>query len=160
MLGAPLYALTGWSLPFTPGAVVLAQVFVAMPFLVLTVEGALRSVYHRLVDAARTLGATPLVALRRVVLPVVRPSLVSGAVLSWARALGEFGATITFAGNFPGTTRTLPLLVYADLQLDPQRAIGEALVMFAVTVLVLVAVTGRRPRSSGTARFDRWGTTH
>jgi len=149
LVGAPVYALTGWALPFTPGAVVLAQVFVAMPFLVLTVEGALRSVDHRLVDAARTLGASPFVALRRVVLPLVRPSLVSGAVLSWARALGEFGATITFAGNFPGTTRTLPLLVYADLQGAPERAIGEALVMFAVTVLVLVAVSARWPRRSG-----------
>lgn len=160
LVGAPLYALTGWSLPFTPGAVVLAQVFVAMPFLVLTVEGALRAVDHRLVDAARTLGASPLVALRRVVLPLVRPSLVSGAVLSWARALGEFGATITFAGNFPGTTRTLPLLVYADLQRDPEHAIGQALVMFAVTVLVLVAVAGWRPRGRAASRFDRWGATH
>jgi len=143
LLGQPVYALTGWALPFTPAAVVLAQVFVAMPFLVLTAEGALRGVDQRLVDAARSLGASPAVALRRVVLPLVRPSLVSGAVLAWARALGEFGATITFAGNFPGTTRTLPLLVYAELQSDATRAIGVALIMFAVTVLVLVAVSRR-----------------
>lgn len=146
VLGQPLYALTGWALPFSTAAVVVAQVFVAMPFLVLTVEGALRGVDQRLVDAARSLGASPAVALRRVVLPLVRPSLVSGAVLAWARALGEFGATITFAGNFPGTTRTLPLLVYAELQSDATRAVGVSLIMFAVTVLVLVAVSRRWAR--------------
>ncbi|MFW6598886.1 ABC transporter permease [Propionibacteriaceae bacterium Y2011] len=146
VIGRPLYDWTGWSMPFTPYAVVAAQVFVAMPFVVLTVEGALRQVDTRVVDAARTLGAGPWRAVWQILLPMIRPSLVSGAVLGWARALGEFGATITFAGNFPGTTRTLPLAVYAELQGQPDRAIGLAVIMFALTVMVLVAVSRRWAR--------------
>ena len=102
LLGRPLYELTGFAFPFTPYAVVLAQVFVALPFLVLSVEGALRASDRRFEDAAVTLGARPITVFRRVTLPLVGPGIAAGAILAWARALGEFGATITFAGNFPG----------------------------------------------------------
>ena len=110
-------------LPFTTAAVVVAQTFVAMPFLVITVEAALRQLDPRYEDAARTLGASRWYAFRRVTLPAIRPALIAGAVLAWARALGEFGATITFAGNFPRTTQTLPLLTYLKLESNPPEAI-------------------------------------
>ena len=108
IIGGPIYDHTGWSMPFTTTAVVVAETFVAMPFLVVTVEGALRAADRRYEEAAATLGADRLTVLRRVTLPMILPSVVAGAVLTWARALGEFGATITFAGNFPGRTQTLP----------------------------------------------------
>ncbi|MDN5726775.1 MAG: ABC transporter permease [Propionibacteriales bacterium] len=145
--GAPAYELTGWALPFSTAAVVVAQTFVAMPFLVLGVEGALRGLDDRLLDAAATLGATPWHTFWTITLPLVRPGLVSGAVLAWARALGEFGATITFAGNFPGTTRTLPLQVYTSLQSDAATAIGLSMIMLAVSIMVLVAARGRWGRA-------------
>ena len=110
-------------LPFTTAGVVVAQTFVAMPFLVITVEAALRQLDLRYEDAARTLGGSRWYAFRRVTLPAIRPALIAGAVLAWARALGEFGATITFAGNFPGTTQTMPLAVYLALEINPEEAI-------------------------------------
>jgi molybdate transport system permease protein len=127
-------------LPFTTAGVVIAQTFVAMPFLVITVEAALRQLDQRVEDAARTLGASRWYTFRRVTLPAVRPALVAGAVLSWARALGEFGATITFAGNLPGVTQTLPLAVYLGLEGDPGEAVALSLVLLAVSVGVLVAL--------------------
>ena len=130
-------------LPFTTTGVVLAETFVAMPFLVITVEGALRSLDPRYEDAAATLGAGRLTVLRRVTLPLIRPSLVAGAVLTWARALGEFGATITFAGNFEGRTQTLPLAVFVALETNPAEAITLSLVLLAVSVTVLVLVGSR-----------------
>jgi molybdate transport system permease protein len=130
-------------LPFTTTAVVIAQTFVAMPFLVITVEAALRQLDVRFEDAARTLGASRWYTFRRVTLPSIRPALVAGAVLSWARALGEFGATITFAGNFPGTTQTMPLAVYLSLETNPERAIVLALVLIAISFAVLVALRDR-----------------
>lgn len=133
----------GVTLPFTTAAVVMAQTFVAMPFLVITVEAALRQVDHRVEDAARSLGASPWYTFRRVTLPAIRPALIAGAVLSWARALGEFGATITFAGSFPGTTRTMPLAVYLALETDPEQALVLALVLIAVSFAVLVALRDR-----------------
>ena len=133
----------GLRLPFTTAGVVVAQSFVAMPFLVLTVEAAFRQHDARLDDAARTLGASPWYVLRRVTLPSVRPALVAGAVLAWARALGEFGATITFAGNFPGTTQTMPLATYLALETDPQRALVLSLVLVTVSFAVLVALRDR-----------------
>ena len=133
----------GIRLPFTTAGVVVAQTFVAMPFLVITVEAALRQVDRRLEEAARTLGASNWYVFRRITLPAIRPALVAGAVLSWARALGEFGATITFAGNFPGTTQTLPLAVYLSLETDPQQAIVLALGLIAVSFAVLVALRDR-----------------
>ena len=133
----------GISLPFTTAAVVLAEAFVAMPFLVLSVEGALRGADPRYEEAAATLGATKWLAFRRVTLPLVAPGIAAGAVLAWARALGEFGATITFAGNFPGTTQTMPLAVYVALETDPDVAIVLSLLLLAVSVAVLAALRNR-----------------
>jgi molybdate transport system permease protein len=143
LVGQYLYEWTGFSLPFTTAGVVVAETFVAMPFFVVTVEGALRSMDRRLEDAAATLGASRLLVLRRVTLPAVAPSLVAGAVLTWARALGEFGATITFAGNFPGRTQTMPLAVYIALQTDLDGAVALSLVLLAVSVTVLVLLRDR-----------------
>ena len=106
-------------LPFTTAGVVIAQTFVAMPFFVVTVEAALRQADVGHDEAARTLGASTWYSFRRVTLPAIRSALIAGAVLSWARAFGEFGATITFAGSFPGKTQTLPLSVYLALDTDP-----------------------------------------
>ena len=133
----------GIRLPFTTAGVVVAQTFVAMPFLVLTVEAALRQLDPHLEDAARTLGGSRWFVFRRVMLPTVRPALVAGAALAWARALGEFGATITFAGNFPGTTRTLPLAVYLALERDPAEAVVLSLLLVAVSFGVLLALRER-----------------
>jgi molybdate transport system permease protein len=130
-------------LPFTSVGVVIAQTFVAMPFFVVTVEAALRQADAGHDEAARTLGASSWYSFRRVTLPAIRPALVAGAVLSWARAFGEFGATITFAGSFPGKTQTLPLSVYLALDTDPQQAIVLALLMVAVSFAVLVALRDR-----------------
>lgn len=143
ILGRPLYRLTGFAFPFTPYAVVLAQVFVALPYLVLSVEGALRAADRRYEDAAATLGASPIRVFRRVTLPLVAPGIGAGAVLAWARALGEFGATITFAGNFPGTTQTMPLAVYLALETDPGTALLLSVLLLAVSVAVLLLLRGR-----------------
>jgi molybdate transport system permease protein len=133
----------GITLPFTTAAVVIAQTFVAMPFLVLTVEAALRQLDRRFEDAARTLGASRWYVFRRVTLPSIRPALVAGAVLAWARALGEFGATITFAGNFPGTTQTMPLATYLALETNPDEALIISLVLIAVSFSVLIGLRER-----------------
>lgn len=133
----------GITLPFTTTAVVMAQTFVAMPFLVLTVEAALRQFDRRFEDAARTLGASRWYVFRRVTLPSIRPALVAGAVLAWARALGEFGATITFAGNFPGTTQTMPLATYLALESNPDDALVLSLVLIIVSFSVLLALRDR-----------------
>ena len=143
-------------LPFTTAGVVVAQTFVAMPFLVITVEAALRQHDQRIEAAARTLGASRWYTFRRVTLPAVRPAIVAGAVLAWARALGEFGATITFAGNFPGTTQTLPLAVYLALDTNPEQAIVLALVLIVVSFAVLV---GLRDRWWGNVRSEAVDTT-
>ncbi len=133
----------GYRLPFTTTGVIVAQVFVAMPFLVLTVEAALRQLDRRFEDAARTLGASRWYVFSRVTLPTIRPALIAGAVLAWARALGEFGATITFAGNFPGETQTMPLATYLALETDPDEAIILALILIAVSFAVLVGLRDR-----------------
>ena len=143
LIGQHLDEWFGIRLPFTTAGVVLAQTFVAMPFLVITVEAALRQFDTRVEDASRTLGASRWYTFRRVTLPAIRPALVAGAVLSWARALGEFGATITFAGNFPGETQTLPLAVYLSLETNPEEAIVLALVLIAVSFAVLVGLRDR-----------------
>lgn len=143
LVGRWLEALFGITLPFTTAGAVLAETFVAMPFFVLTIEGALRGLDVRLEDAARTLGARPWTVFRRVTLPLLRPSLVAGAVLCWARALGEFGATITFAGNFPGRTQTLPLAVYAALESKPDAGILLSVVLLAISLTVLIALRRR-----------------
>jgi len=133
----------GIRLPFTTAGVVVAQTFVAMPFLIITVEAALRQMDRRVEDAARTLGASSWYTFRRVTLPAIRPALMAGGVLAWARALGEFGATITFAGNFPGTTQTLPLAVYLGLETNPEEAIVLSLVLIAISFAVLVGLRDR-----------------
>ncbi|MFC4536133.1 molybdate ABC transporter permease subunit [Sphaerisporangium dianthi] len=141
--GRWLEAAFGVTLPFTTAGVVIAEAFVAMPFLVISVEGALRAADQRFEEAAATLGASRWVVFRRVTLPLVAPGVVAGAVLCWARALGEFGATITFAGNFPGTTQTMPLAVYLALETDPEAAIVLSLVLLAVSVIILATLRDR-----------------
>jgi len=143
LVGESLYRWFGITIPFTTTAAVLAETFVAMPFLVITVEAGLRSLGQRYEDAAATLGAGRWTTFRRVTLPLVAPTLGAGAALCWARALGEFGATITFAGNLPGSTQTMPLAVYVALQNDQGAAIALSLVMLAVSLAVLVALRGR-----------------
>lgn len=147
IVGEQLQALTGLTLPFTSAGVVVAETFVAMPFLVVTVEGAFRAADRQLEEAAASLGASRLTVFRRVTLPLIGPSLGAGTVLCWARALGEFGATITFAGSFPGRTQTMPLAVYLALETDPQAAIALSLVLLLVSVVVLVALRDRWLRS-------------
>ena len=143
VFGALLERTTGLTLPFTTAGAVLAATFVAMPFLIITMEAGLRGVDRRYEEAAATLGASRWTVFRRVTLPMVAPSLGAGTALAWARALGEFGATITFAGNLPGRTQTIPLAVYLELERDPQAALVLSLVMLAVSVAVLVALRGR-----------------
>jgi len=121
----------------------LAEAFVAMPFLVLSVEAGLRAMERRYEDAAATLGAGRWTIFRRVTLPLVAPSLGAGAALCWARALGEFGATITFAGNLPGATQTMPLAVYLALETDVNGAIALSLVLLVISLAVLVALRDR-----------------
>ncbi|MFI1358391.1 ABC transporter permease [Streptomyces sp. NPDC020898] len=143
VVGQWLDAWFGITLPFTTAGVVVAEAFVAMPFLVITVEGTLRAADPRYEEAAMTLGASRFTAFRRVTLPLIAPGVAAGAVLAWARALGEFGATITFAGNFPGRTQTMPLAVYLALQSDPAAAIALSLVLLAVSIAVLAGLRDR-----------------
>ena len=143
LVGQELDRWFGIRLPFSTPGVIVAQTFVSMPFLIITVEAALRQADPRPEEAARTLGAGRWYAFRRVTLPAVRPALVAGTVLAWARALGEFGATITFAGNFPGRTQTLPLAVYLALQRDTGQAVMLSLVLVAVSLGVLIALRER-----------------
>jgi molybdate transport system permease protein len=143
LIGQYFYDWFGVQLPFSTAGVVMAATFVAMPFLVITVEGALRSIDTRYEQAARTLGARSRTVLFRITLPLISASLVAGIVLAWARALGEFGATITFAGNFPGVTQTLPLAVYSALEVSREEAIALSLVLLAVSLTVLVSLRGR-----------------
>ncbi|MEQ8148026.1 molybdate ABC transporter permease subunit [Streptomyces sp. OP7] len=147
IVGRWLDAWFGVTLPFTTAGVVLAETFVALPFLVISVEGTLRAADPRFEEAAATLGASRFTAFRRVTLPLIAPGVAAGAVLAWARALGEFGATITFAGNFPGRTQTMPLAVYLALQNDPAAAIALSLVLLAVSVAVLAGLRDRWMRA-------------
>ncbi len=143
LVGAPLESATGLLLPFSTWGVVVANTFVAMPFLVITVEGALRNMDRRYEAAAASLGAGRWTVLRRITLPMIAPSLVAGMVLTWARAFGEFGATITFAGNLQGRTQTLPLAVFVALERDRDTAVAISLLMVAVSLVVLVALRDR-----------------
>ena len=151
IVGRWLFETAGVTIPFTTTAVVIAETFVAMPFLVISVEGALRAADARFEDAAATLGADRWTTFRRVTLPLVSPGIAAGAVLCWARALGEFGATITFAGNFPGTTQTMPLAVYLALQRDPEAAIVLSLVLLAVSLGTLLLLRDRWLDRTGAA---------
>lgn len=143
LLGGALADWFGVHLPYSTAGVVIAQTFVAMPFLVLTVEAALRGLDRGAEEAARTLGASSWYSFRRVTVPAIRPALIAGAVLAWARALGEFGATITFAGNLPGTTQTAPLAVYRALDTHPDQALVLSVVLIAISFVVLVGLRDR-----------------
>jgi molybdate transport system permease protein len=152
LAGRYLQAWFGFTLPFSTAGVVVAETFVAMPFLVVAVEGALRSADRDLEEAAATLGARRLAVFGRVTLPLVAPSVLAGAVLCWARALGEFGATITFAGNYPGTTQTMPLTIYDKLQTDPEPAIALSLVLLLAAAVVLALLRDRWLRTGSQGR--------
>jgi molybdate transport system permease protein len=143
LLGHTLEVL-GIQVAFSTAAVVLAQTFVAMPFLVVSLEGALRTSGQRYEAVAATLGARPTTVFRRVTLPLVLPGLAAGAVLSFARCLGEFGATITFAGSLQGVTRTLPLEIYLQREVDPDAAVALSLVLVLVAVVVIGLARGSR----------------
>lgn len=143
LIGEPAYEGTGLLLPYSTWGVVVANTFVAMPFLVVTVEAGMRTVDQRYEDAAATLGAGRWMTFRRVTLPMATPSLLAGAVLCWARAIGEFGATVTFAGNLQGRTQTMPLAVFLALETDRDAAIALSLVLIAVSLAVLVPLRDR-----------------
>lgn len=148
LIGQHLDDWFGLRLPFSTGGVIVAETFVAMPFLVVAVEGGLRGIDSRYEDAAATLGATRFTVFRRVTLPLIAPALFAGAVLSWARAIGEFGATITFAGNFAGKTQTMPLAIFGRFEAgDLDGTLTLSLVLVAVSIAVLVGLR------------DRWLTT-
>ncbi len=136
--------VAGIQIAFSTTAVVLAQTFVAMPFLVISLEGALRTMGQHYEQVAATLGASPTRTLGRVTLPMLAPALVSGIVLSFARALGEFGATITFAGSLQGVTRTLPLEIYLQREVDPDAAVALSLILVLVSALVIAVARGVR----------------
>ncbi|HWU07752.1 MAG TPA: ABC transporter permease, partial [Streptomyces sp.] len=155
LLGPWLQDTFGITLPFHTSGAVLAAAFVAMPFLVISLEGALGGLHPRYEETAASLGASPVRVFFTVTLPMVAPGLAAGAALTWARALGEFGATITFAGNLPGTTQTLPLQVYLLLQDSPEAATSVSLLLLAIAMAVLVALRGRwagAPRSAAAPR--------
>uniref|UniRef100_A0AAU2V450 ABC transporter permease n=1 Tax=Streptomyces sp. NBC_00003 TaxID=2903608 RepID=A0AAU2V450_9ACTN len=143
LLGPWLEGTFGVTLPFHTSGAIVAATFVAMPFLVISLEGALGGLRPRYEETAASLGASPFRVFLTVTLPMVAPGLAAGAALTWARALGEFGATITFAGNLPGTTQTLPLQVYLLLQDSPEAATSVSLLLLAIAMAVLVALRGR-----------------
>jgi molybdate transport system permease protein len=145
LVGKGLDLAFGITIPFTTAAVVISQTFVALPFLVVALEGALRTAGRRYEAVAATLGASPALAFRRVTVPLVLPGLASGAVLAFARCMGEFGATITFAGSLQGTTRTLPLLVYQARETDADGAVAISLLLVVVAIVVIIL---GRPRGS------------
>ncbi len=143
LVGRPLDQAFGITFPYTTTAVVIAHTFVSLPFFVLAVEGALRATDLEYDVVAATLGASRWTTFRTVSLPLAGPGLLAGLVLGWARALGEFGATITFAGNYPGTTRTMPSAIYVALQSDPEAALVISVILMFVSVAVLALLRER-----------------
>ncbi|HEX5938669.1 MAG TPA: ABC transporter permease [Actinomycetota bacterium] len=143
VVGSWLFDWFGLQVTFTLGAAVLAATFVSFPLAVLALEAGLRGLDDRLEDAAATLGASRWYVLRRVTFPLMAPQIAAALVLSWARALGEFGATITFAGNLQGRTQTLPLAVFERLQTDPEAAFALSMLLIGVAFTVIVALRGR-----------------
>jgi molybdate transport system permease protein len=143
LIGQWLGRWFGIELPFTIWAAIIAETFVAMPFFVITVEGALRSLDTRYEEAAATFGASRWTIFRRVTVPMIAPSIAAGMALTWARALGEFGATITFAGNFPGKTQTLPLAIYLAFENNDPAGIVLSILLLAVSIVVLAVVGSR-----------------
>jgi molybdate transport system permease protein len=142
-IGRPLDDWFGVTIPYTTTAVVIAHTFVSLPFYVLSVEGALRSAGEEYDAVAATLGADRWTTFRRVTLPLAVPGVLAGCALAWARSLGEFGATITFAGNYPGTTQTMPTLIYTQLQSDPRVARTVSMVLLIVSIVVLALLRNR-----------------
>lgn len=142
-LGRPLLEATGFSFPYTTWGVVLAHTFVSLPFVVISIEGALRAAGAGYDAAAATLGAGRWTTFRRVTVPLAAPGIAAGMVLGWARSLGEFGATITFNGNYPGVTQTMPTLIYVTRQADTEAALTLSLVMLLVSVAVLLLLRDR-----------------
>jgi molybdate transport system permease protein len=134
----------GIRIAFSTTAVVLAQAFVSLPFLVLSLEGAMRSAGNQYESIAAVLGARPATVLRTVTLPLVMPGLMSGAVLAFARSLGEFGATLTFAGSLQGVTRTLPLEIYLQRETDPDAAVALSLLLIVVAAIIVIGSASRR----------------
>ncbi len=151
LLGRPLFDVFGVQFTFRAAGAVLAEAFVAMPFLVVTVEAALRGMDDRFEEVSANLGAGRWTTFRRVTLPLIAPSVVAGTALTWARALGEFGATLTFAGNIQGRTQTLPLAIEMALQDDKSVAVALSLTLLAVSVVVLFALRGRWIGALGTS---------
>lgn len=143
VLGGPIFSATGLSLPFSIWGVILANTFVAMPFLVISVEGAFRNLDQKFESAASSLGAGRMTVFRRVTLPLIWPSLTSGLLLTWARAFGEFGATLTFAGSLPGRTQTMPLAVFVALESDRDMAVALSILMVVVALGVLISLRDR-----------------
>jgi molybdate transport system permease protein len=143
LIGEHLHVL-GIEIAFTSTAVIMAQVFVSLPFLVVALEGSLQTRGEAHERTALSLGASPARTFRTVTLPLMGPGLMAGTVLTFARALGEFGATITFAGSLQGTTRTLPLQVYLERETDPEAAVALSLVLVAVALAVITLAYGRR----------------
>lgn len=143
VIGGPVHDATGWTLAYTSTAVVVAHVFVSLPFVVISIEGALRSTGAAYDAAAATLGATRWTTFRRVTLPLALPGIAAGMVLGWARSIGEFGATITFAGNYPGTTQIMPSFIYQKLSADPDAAMTLSVLLLGVSVGVLLLLRDR-----------------
>lgn len=143
VFGSPVYELTGLVLPFSIWGVIVAVTFVSMPFLVITVEAALRNMDRRYEGAAASLGASRWTVMRRITFPMIWPALLAGLVLTWARAIGEFGATVTFAGSLQGETQTLPLAVFVALESDRASAVAMSLLLVAVSLTVLVVLRDR-----------------
>ena len=151
VIGGPLHDAFGTTIPFTTLAVVMAHTFVALPFFVISVEGALRATNREYDVVAAVLGASRWQTFLRVTVPMTLPGIAAGMILGFARSLGEFGATITFAGNYPGTTQTMPLLTYVELNRDPDTAYALSLIMLAVC-LVILALLRERWIGPGVAR--------
>lgn len=143
LVGRPLFAAFGIQLTYRAAGVVIAESFVAMPFLIITMAGAFAAMDRRFEEVAADLGAGRWRTLRVVILPAVAPSLVAGLALTWARALGEFGATLTFAGNIQGRTQTLPLAIEIALQNEPSMAVALSIVLLAVSIVILFLLRGR-----------------
>jgi molybdate transport system permease protein len=143
LLGEPILDLTGFAFPYTTWGVVLAHTFIALPFVVISIEGGLRAAGTSYDAAAATLGASRWTTFRRVTVPLALPGIAAGLVLGWARSLGEFGATITFNGNYPGVTQTMPTLIYLERQADTDAALALSLVMLIISVGVLAALRDR-----------------
>ncbi|MGB3301925.1 ABC transporter permease [Gordonia sp. (in: high G+C Gram-positive bacteria)] len=147
LIGKPIFEITGHSLPYTTAAVIVAQAFVAMPFYVVTVEGALRTAGDGYEHIAATLGAGRWRVLGRITLPLVLPGLTAGAALAFARALGEFGATALFAGNAPGVTRTMPLAIYTAFNgvgVNQDSAVALSLLLLVSTAVIVLGLRSWR----------------